>query len=77
LEKGIRRRRLNLEKTVESVWALGTINKKEKDELGNGKCVSGLEKEGDEKSDPRIGERRKDKALNFKRQKKGSLEYKN
>jgi hypothetical protein len=52
LEKGIRRRRLNLEKTVESVWALGTINKKEKDELGNGKCGSGLEKEGDEKIDP-------------------------
>ncbi len=55
LEKGIRRRRSNLENTVEDMWALGTINKQEKDELGNGKCGSGLEKGGDEKSDPGIG----------------------
>jgi hypothetical protein len=26
LEKGIRRRRLNLENTVEDMWELGTIN---------------------------------------------------
>ncbi len=43
--------------TVEDMWALGTINKQERDELGNGKCGSGLEKEGDEKNDPGIGER--------------------
>ncbi len=33
MEKGIRKRRLNLENTVESMWALGTINKKEKVEF--------------------------------------------
>ncbi len=46
-----------MENTVEDMWALKTINKQEKDELGIGKCRSGLEQGGDKKSDPGIGER--------------------